>query len=119
MYIITKINFYKQFNLTKLDICSIAFLLIVILNPMALYSLSLRLSFIVTFFIIIGSSIINDKNKIMGSYKMAIMAFMVSAPLVISVANKVNLLTMIISPIILILFSVIILKIERHLSIVV
>lgn len=109
MYIITKINFYKQFNLTKLDICSIAFLLIVIMNPMALYSLSLRLSFIVTFFIIIGSSIINDKNKIMGSYKMAIMAFIVSAPLVISVANKVNLLTMIISPIILILFSVIIL----------
>lgn len=111
MYVITKVNFYKQLNLSKLDICSIAFLLIVVINPMALYSLSLRLSFIITFFIIIGVSLIEDKNKLISNYKMAIMSFLVSAPLVISISNQLNLLTIIISPIILILFSLIILPV--------
>ncbi len=109
MYALTKLNFYKQLNLSKLDICSLSFIVIVLINPMALYSLSLRLSYIVTFFIIIGARLINDRSKIRGNYKMALLAFLVSAPLVISISNQLNLITIAISPIVLAIFSTLIL----------
>lgn len=118
MYILTRINFNKQLNLTKLDIVSLAFLIIGLSNPLALFRMSFRLTFIVTFFIILGSYLINDKSKLKGAYKMAILAFLVSIPLVSSISNEINFITIAISPIFLSIFSIIIMPLVYILAIV-
>lgn len=108
MYIITRVNFNKQLNLSKLDICSISFLLIIFMNPLSIYSLSFKLTFIVSFFIVLGSYLINDKNKVKQAYKMSIVAFLATIPLISSLMYQINLVTIIISPLFLFIFSTVI-----------
>ena len=110
MYLIGKVNFYKQYNMSKLDICSIAFIIMFIINPMSFYALGFQLSFIVTFFIILGSYLLEGKNNIIKSYKLSILSFLAALPLILNTNGKINLLTIIISPIIVFIFSVSFLK---------
>lgn len=112
MYLIGKVNFYKQYNMSKLDICSIAFIIMFIINPMSFYALGFQLSFIVTFFIILGSYLLEGKNNIIKSYKLSILSFLAALPLILNTNGKINLLTIIISPIIVFIFSVVIMPLS-------
>ena len=109
MYSIAKMNSYKHLGMSKLDICSLSFLLITIINPMSLYSMSLRLSYIIMLMIILSEGLLKDKSSIEKSYLMALISFIVTVPMIISMNHEINLITLIISPIFLALFSIIIL----------
>lgn len=109
MVIITKINYYKSLNLTKLDCLSIAFIIISFINPYALYNTSFRLSFLSVFIILLITNNLKNDNKLITNYYITIIIFLASAPIIISINNEINLLTVFISPIILLLFSYIIL----------
>lgn len=118
MFILTKINNYKHLGMSKLDICSASFLVITIINPMSLYSISLRLSYIITLMIILSVELINEKKGILRSYLMAMMSYLVSMPLVITMNNEINLLSLIVSPLYLGLFSFVILPLTYLLIII-
>lgn len=111
MYTLTKLNLYKRLGMSKLDICSFSFIIIVILNPMSLYSMSLRLSYIMVLMIILSEDLLKNKEGLTKSYLMALIAFLVTIPLVITINHEINLITLIISPIFLALFSFLILPI--------
>lgn len=111
MYTLTKLNLYKRLGMPKLDICSFSFIIIVILNPMSLYSMSLRLSYIMVLMIILSEDLLKNKEGLTKSYLMALIAFLVTIPLVITINHEINLITLIISPIFLALFSFLILPI--------
>lgn len=111
MYILVEINFNKQYNLSRLDICSIAYIMILFVNPLSIFRLSFRLTFIVTFFIILGRYLLEDKNRIRAAYKLTIISFMAALPLVSSIKNETNLLSIIVSPIFVACFSLLIMPI--------
>lgn len=105
MFILSKINFHKQYNLTKLDILSISFIINIIMNPMCVHSMSFKLSYLITLFIIIGSELIKSDSKLISYYKVSILSFFTGLPLIISINYKINLLTIVISPIFLLIFT--------------
>ena len=112
MYTFKKINDYKRLGMSRLDICSSSFLLITIINPMALYSMSLRLSYIIMLMIVLSEDLLKNKTKLLRDYLMALISFLVTIPLVISMNNQINLISLIISPIFLSIFSLFILPLS-------
>ncbi len=108
MYILAELNFKKQYGLTKLDICSIVYLGIIFFNPLSLYRLSFQLTFIVTFFLIIGRYLIDDTNKIKSNFKITFIAFLVTIPLVSNIKYELNFITLLISPLFIYIFSILI-----------
>ena len=111
MYILTEVNFKKQYNLTKLDICSISYLFLIITNPLAIFRLSFKLTYIVTFFIILSSNLLKDKNMLKKNYKLTLLAFLATIPLVSNINNSLNLLTILVSPLFVLLFGFVIMPI--------
>lgn len=89
---------------TSLDSISFAGILLLILNPGYIYQTGFILTFLITFFLIITSKIIKDKNKIIGVYKSSLIAFLSSIPIIINLNNDINLLSILLIP----LFSLIV-----------
>lgn len=108
MYILARINRYKNLSLTKLDIFSITFILMLIINPLYIFRVSFKYSFISTLFIILGSSLIKSDNKIVKAYFISLLCYFSVLPITININNQLNLLSLFISPIYVFLFSYII-----------
>ncbi len=71
--------------------------ILVIINPFIIYNISFLLSFITTYFIVIGSDLINDKSYIKGLLKTSTIAFIGSLGLTLYYFNQINLLSIILN----------------------
>ena len=91
----------KRYNrlYTSLDGFSISMLLALIINPGYVYQTSFLLTYLITFFLIISSGVINDKNKLKGAYKIGIVAYLSSLPIIININNDINLISILLVPI--------------------
>ncbi len=109
MILFSHINKNNNLNLTKIDIISICFILTILVKPMCIYEISTQLSYLLTFGMILCSDIISDKNKIKNLIKMTIFCYFLSFPIVINLNHEINFIGLIISPLIIVIFTYIIL----------
>ena len=100
-HILKDINKHKNYYLTRLDIISFTFLIVLMINPLYIFRTSFKFSFITSFFIIIAHDLITTKNKLLNKYLITILCFASTLPLVVNMNGYVNLLSLIISPILL------------------
>lgn len=94
-YILKNINNKGNLKLTTLDILSIITIIVLITNPYYLFQSSFILSFGLTYALIIGSKLINSKNKIISLIKMSIYCQLISIPLSYNFNNKLNILSVV------------------------
>lgn len=80
---------------TSLDRLSISLFIVLIINPGYLYQTSFILTYLITFVLIITSSITFSKHKIISSLKLNTIAFLASLPIVININGSVNILSII------------------------
>ena len=93
MYLITKINKKKNLNLSSLDICSTAFILMVLINPLTAFNNGFILSYLVSFTIIMLSPLINNYSNNMQIFLISLVASFTTLPVIININYEVNLLT--------------------------
>lgn len=112
MNMLRKVN--KRFNLllTSLDIISITFVICLIINPLYIFQAAFKYSFLSTLFIILGSSLIKTNNKILNSYLTTLLCFLSCLPLTINLNYQINFLSLLISPILLVILSYVIMPIS-------
>ena len=115
LYIFNLINKNKKLNLSSLDIISILFIIFVIINPVFIYNLSFKLSFLASFFIIVFSNIfkkIKSEYNINSILELIIITFVLqicTLPIVININNKINITSIITNSIFIIYMSYILL----------
>ena len=87
----------KRYNrlFTSLDILSASMILSLIINPLFVYQTSFELTYLITFFLIITRKIIKGKYK---AYKISLLAFLSSLPIVINMNYEVNILQILLVP---------------------
>ena len=99
MYILGIINKRKELKLSSLDIASIAFILLIMINPYYIYHLGFILSFFACFVIIIYSqSMMFLNKKINGFLEIIIITFLLqlsTLPIIININYSFNLLSFI------------------------
>ena len=88
----------KKYNrlYTSLDNLSLSLLISGIINPGYFYQTSFELTYLITFFLIIASKFFEGRYK---SYKIGLIAFLSSLPLVININFKINLITLLLVPV--------------------
>ena len=93
-FFLSGINSLKRLKIDSLTLLLIVLNIILIVNPIELFSLSLQLSFIVTFFIIYYGTSEEDIyfKKLL---KTSLISFLASLPLIININYEINLLTII------------------------
>lgn len=94
----------KRYNrlYTSLDGFSISMIISLLINPGYVYQTSFVLTYLITFFLIISSNISRDKSKIIGAYKIGLIAYLSSMPIIININSDINLISLIFIP----LFSI-------------
>jgi len=103
-----KINQKYNFYLTRLDILSLTFLIMLFINPLYIFRSGFKYSFVTCLFLNLCKDLTNDKNRLISSVKTSFVCFISTIPLVINSINRVNLITFIISPFLLIYLTYII-----------
>ena len=94
-YLLKNINNKCNLKLTTLDVLSIITIIVLIINPYYLFQSSFILSFGLTYALVIGSELINSKNKIMSLIKMSVYCQLISIPLSYNFNNKLNILSVV------------------------
>lgn len=97
-------------GLRNIEVLSVAFLGMVLFNPNYLFQQSFCLSFLVSFaFVTIP---LRGKGKIIKSIEMTFLAILITFPILINMNFKLNILTLILSPIFVFLFTICIIPIS-------
>ena len=110
MYLMQVIN-KKKFNniFSSLDIISICFIIMIIINPYFYLNIGFVLSFLVSFSIIITSSMFKDDNKFKSVLYISIISCIVSLPIVANINYEINILSPIINVLYISIVSMIVL----------
>ena len=116
-YILKIINKKYTLCLSNLEILSIVFLMLITFNPLYIYNMAFRFSFFISLFIILSSYLLNIKNKILKSYLMGLLCYLASFPLSVNMNYEFNILTVILGPIFIYIFSIILIPLVYLLSI--
>lgn len=87
------INRYLKLQLDTLDIVSLVFIVLLFVHPYFYLQLGFQLSFLMTFFIVLGRPLLSYEDKIKSAFALSIIAFFASLPFVVSLNQSVNLLT--------------------------
>lgn len=85
----------KNRDFTKTDYLSFIMIVFLIYNPYLIYNIGFVLSFLVSFSIIMGKIIYQDKEKIMQVLKIGILANLVSLPIIISLNGSFGVMNII------------------------
>lgn len=117
MYLLTKYFEEKELIFTKIDVLSMIGILFLLISPKYLFLLSFQLSFIVSFIIIIFVSNFKIENKIVQTFFVSLVAFIVTLPFIIMNNYEFNLLSIVLSPIFVLLFEFVLYPVTILLSI--
>ena len=88
---------YKKQQISSLDISSITFIILIILNPFYMYNLGFILSFFSTFIIILLKNYLNKLSNIKSLLMITIFINLFTFPIIININNEFNLLSPIIN----------------------
>ena len=111
-YLLTQVFKIKNFKITSLDISSIIFILLIIINPFYMYNLGFILSFVSTFLIILISDYLKTINNIKSIFIITLLINIFTFPFVINMNNEFNLLSPIINIIMILLVEGIIMPLS-------
>lgn len=95
----------KKILFTQLDILSIVGIIMLLFNPRSLFLLSFQLSFLVSFIIIIFAKNFNFKSKIVQTYFISFVSFLVTLPFIINANYEINILTVLVGPVYVLYFE--------------
>ena len=100
MYIFSLINKKTKLELSSVDICSLSFILLVLINPLIAYNNGFILSYLVSFTIIMVAPLVKEYKQNTQVLLISISSMFVTLPLIININYRINIL----SPIINVLF---------------
>ena len=90
---------------TKLDIYSISFIAMSLINPLACYQNSFILSYLVSFLLIFSNEIIKVNSKLAKNFIISILSILITLPFIINMMNSISILNILISPFLSIIVS--------------
>ena len=99
------LNDRSSIKYTKLDILSISFIFMILINPYQINSKGFILSFLVSFILLYVKDFIKDSSFLIKSYKSYVLIFFTTLPIVIGITNEISLFSIILSPILSIIVS--------------
>lgn len=105
--ILSTINKKSKVSYTRLDIFSISFILMIIINPYQLYYIGFILSYLVSFILIYSIDLLKAKTKLKRSYESYILIYFTTLPFVSSMNNQISILSFLLSPLLSIICGII------------
>ena len=93
MYYLALINKKKKMGFSSLDIISIVYIFLIMINPKYIYNLGFILSFLVSFFIILFSPLIKEVSSNKQSFYISLFSNILTLPIIINMNNEINLLS--------------------------
>lgn len=111
-----KVNKHNKIKYTRLDILSITCIFFLLINPYLIYQTGFILTFLVSF-VLLFTSRDEFKNKLIEKYKMYIIIYFSTFPFVISITNRISLLSFILGPIFSIFIAYILLPVSYIVSV--
>ncbi|HHU20945.1 MAG TPA: DNA internalization-related competence protein ComEC/Rec2 [Acholeplasma sp.] len=115
MYLMHTVNKKYKLHLKTLDLLSLAFIFMLIINPCYFFNLSFQLSFIVTAIIVLITTLVKDKSSLIQTIIISAAAVIVTLPIIANINSEVNLL----SPFVNVVFIFLVLEILLPLSFVI
>ncbi len=94
MFILLIINKRLKLELSSLDILSVIFVFLVFIKPYYYYDAGFLLSFLVTFLILLSSSILKIDSKLKQLFVLSTISFFVTVPIILNLNYQVNLLAL-------------------------
>lgn len=93
MVVFVMVNHYGKWKLDIIDMLSLIFIALLLVHPFYYLQLGFQLSFLMTFFILLGKPLLHSDDKILSALKVSCFAFFASLPIVVSLNQSINLLT--------------------------
>lgn len=112
-----EINKKGGIQYTRLDILSIACIIMLIVSPYQIYNTGFILSYLVSFILIFMNSFIKTKSKLINEYLSFYIIYFITFPIVINISNYISILSLLLSPILSIVVTYILLPLS-YLSII-
>jgi len=109
---IGQLNKKGSIQYTKLDILSIACMLMLLINPYSIYNRGFMLSYLVSFLIIFMNDFIKTKSKLVENYLSHYLIYFITLPIVISITNYISFFSLLLAPVLTIVVTYIVLPIS-------
>lgn len=97
MYMGLSVKKITKTKVSTLDILSVIFVVLILLNPYYYYNIGFILSFSVTFVILISRFVTKEKNQINQVLLITFIAFISTLPIILNINKQINLYTLIIN----------------------
>lgn len=97
--VLGEINKKGNVQYTRLDILSIACLIMLIICPYQIYNSGFILSYLVSFILIFINDFIKTKYKLISEYLSFYIIYFITFPIVINITNYISILALLLSPI--------------------
>lgn len=93
MNILFSLNFILKLNIKKIDIMFITLIISIIINPFIIYDIGFIYSYLISFFLVVYSNKIKNKNKFQRILNIPLISFIVSFPITIYSSYEVNIIS--------------------------
>lgn len=108
MNILFSINFILKLKIKKLDIMCITLIISIIINPFIIYDIGFIYSYIISFYLVLFSSKIKTKNKLLKTLNITLISFIVSFPITIYNSYEINIISIFMNIILVPIISILI-----------
>ena len=109
MSILYSINYLLKLKIKKIDILLLTLGVSLLINPFIIYDLGYIYSYTITFFLVLSSSTLKNKNKINKIIYISLLSFLVSIPITIYNSFEINIISILLNIILVPIISIIIL----------
>ncbi len=109
MSILYSINYLLKLKIKKIDILLLTLGVSLLINPFIIYDLGYIYSYTITFFLVLSSSTLKNKNKINKIIYISLLSFLVSIPITIYNSYEINIISILLNIILFRIISIIIL----------
>ena len=109
MSILYSINYLLKLKIKKIDILLLTLGVSLLINPFIIYDLGYIYSYTITFFLVLSSSTLKNKNKINKIIYISLLSFLVSIPITIYNSFEINIINILLNIILVPIISIIIL----------
>ena len=109
MSILYSINYLLKLKIKKIDILLLTLVVSLLINPFIIYDLGYIYSYTITFFLVLSSSTLKNKNKINKIIYISLLSFLVSIPITIYNSYEINIISILLNIILVPIISIIIL----------
>ena len=109
MSILYSINYLLKLKTKKIDILLLTLGVSLLINPFIIYDLGYIYSYTITFFLVLSSSTLKNKNKINKIIYISLLSFLVSIPITIYNSYEINIISILLNIILVPIISIIIL----------